>query len=93
MWGYSSSLESESVLFCLFLVWDNAAFEYDRIKKLRISNVKIEFYDADEKFVDTQLKMDRFIMNDANFNDGYDESYIPNANQKNMSLDDYDDDE
>ena len=72
---------------------NTAPFEYDRIKKLRISNVKIEFYDADEKFVDTQLKMDRFIMNDANFNDGYDESYIPNANQKNMSLDDYDDDE
>ena len=25
MWGYSSSLESELVLFCLFFVWDNAA--------------------------------------------------------------------
>ena len=25
MWGYSAMLETESVLSCLFLVWDNAA--------------------------------------------------------------------
>ena len=25
MWGYSYSLETESVLPCLFFVWDNAA--------------------------------------------------------------------
>ena len=25
MWGYSSSLESGSILFCSFLVWVNAA--------------------------------------------------------------------
>ena len=25
MWGYSSSLESGSILFCSFLVWANAA--------------------------------------------------------------------
>ncbi len=68
-------------------------FEYDRSKKCRISNVKIEFYDADEKFVDTKLRMDRFIMNDANFHKSYDEGYVPNSNDRNMSLDDYDDEE
>ena len=60
------------------------AFEYDRKRKHRISNVNIEFYDADEKFVDTELRNDRFRMNDANFNRGYDESFQENANQDRL---------
>lgn len=66
------------------------AFEYDRKRKHRISNVNIEFYDADEKFVDTELQNNRFKMNDANFHKGYDESYSHDALQRSMSLVEYD---
>ena len=66
------------------------AFEYDRKNKHRVSNVKIKFYTADEKWVNTELDSKRFIMNDANFHQSLDETYSPNALQRNMSLDDYD---
>ena len=64
------------------------AFEYDRKRKHRISNVNIEFYDADEKFVDTELQNDRFRMNDAKFNRVYDESFQENVNQERLIDDD-----
>ena len=60
------------------------AFEYDRKNKHRVSNVKIKFYTADEKWVNTELDSKRFIMNDANFYKSYDESYQENVNQERL---------
>jgi len=64
------------------------AFEYDRKNKHRVSHVEIRFHTTDEKFVDTELDSKRFIMNDANFHRGYDESFQENVNQERLIDDD-----
>ena len=51
----------------------------------RVSNVKIELYDADEKLMDTQRKTEHIY-----FSKEYDDGYQSNALQKHLSVDEDD---